>query len=102
MDKKWPLHPKPKEHQLVYEWVTDLAALYEINYQTFCKKVLKLTNEEIYDLRSNAPVAVLTILANATGIAIEELKGRDMNSRFKKWKEEYEEKLKQDNEEQFV
>ena len=50
--KRWPLHPKPKGKQLLYDWIKDLANLYEVSYQYFCSKVLNLTNEEIYNFRS--------------------------------------------------
>ena len=50
-----------------------------------------LTSDEIDDLRNSVPEKILVILTNATGIAIDELEGRDLNSRYKKWKEEYEE-----------
>jgi len=39
----------------------------------------------------------LTILSNATGIAIDELEGRDMNSKYREWKKEYEEMLAREN-----
>ncbi len=91
INKKWPLHPRPGDNQLLSEWIKDLANLYEVSYQQLCKKTLKLSNEEIYNLRSTAPEKALTILSSATGIVIDELRGRDMNSRFKKWQEEIEE-----------
>ena len=50
MNKRWPLHPKPEDNQLLYEWVKDLADLYEVSYQHFCKTVLKLTGDEILAL----------------------------------------------------
>ena len=40
---------------------------------------------------------VLIILANATGIAINELRGRDLNSRYKKSVDEYNEWLRKEN-----
>lgn len=45
-----------------------------------------LTSDEISDLRTSVPERILTILANATGIAIDELEGRDLNSRYREWK----------------
>ena len=52
MNKRWPLHPKPEDNQLLYEWVKDLADLYEVSYQHFCKTVLKLTGDEIFYFRN--------------------------------------------------
>lgn len=97
MNKKWPLHPKPKNNQFLCDWVKDLAKIYEISYPNFCKRVLMLTSEEIFDLRTSVPERVLTILSNATGIAIEELEGRDINSRHRKWEKEYQESLASEN-----
>ena len=56
-----------------------------------------LTSDEISDLRTSVPERVLPILANATGIAIDELEGRDLNSRYREWKKEYEESLAREN-----
>ena len=97
MNKRWPLHPKPYDSQLLSDWIKDLANIYEISYPNFCKRVLMLTSDEIYDLRNSVSERVLIILANATGIAINELRGRDLNSRYKKWSEEINEKLAREN-----
>jgi hypothetical protein len=93
MSKRWPLHPKPYDNQLLCDWIKDLAKIYEISYPNFCKRVLMLTSDEIYDLRNSVPERVLAILVNATGIAIDELTGRDLNSRCRQWGEEHEEML---------
>lgn len=63
MDKRWPLHPKPRDNQLLSEWVQELADLYEVSYQNFCKKVLKLTSDEIYHFKHSAPEKALISLA---------------------------------------
>ena len=97
MNKRWPLHPKPEYNQLLYEWVKDLADLYEVSYQHFCKTVLKLTGDEIFYFRNSIPEKVLIILSNATGIPVNGLRGRDLDSRFKKWKEEYETMVEVEN-----
>ena len=97
MNKRWPLHPKPNDNQLLCDWIKDLAKVYEISYPNFCKRVLMLTSDEISDLRTSVPERVLTILANATGIAIDELEGRDLNSRYREWKKEYEEMVAREN-----
>ncbi|MEY3106615.1 MAG: hypothetical protein RIT35_781 [Pseudomonadota bacterium] len=52
---KWPLHPKPYKYQLLYSWVEQLAELYGVSYKSFCKNVLKLSAEEISDLRVCLP-----------------------------------------------
>ena len=55
MNKRWPLHPKPNNNQLLCDWIRDLAKVYEISYPNFCKRVLLLTSDEIYDLRTSVP-----------------------------------------------
>ena len=97
MNKRGPLHPKPEDNQLLYEWVKDLADLYEVSYQHFCKTVLKLTGDEIFYFRNSIPEKVLIILSNGTGIPVNGLRGRDLDSRFKKWKEEYETMVEVEN-----
>lgn len=97
MHKRWPLHPKPNDNQLLCDWIKDLARIYEISYPNFCRRILMLTSDEIYDLCNSVPERVLTILANATGIAINELRGRDLDSRYKRWSEEYNKKLTEEN-----
>jgi hypothetical protein len=93
MNKRWPLHPKPMYDQLLSDWVRDLAKLYEVSYQNFCKRVLELTSDEAFDLRDTIPERVLIILSNGTGIPIDDLRWRNTSSRYQKWKEGYETKL---------
>ena len=85
------MHPKPYDNQLLCDWIKDLAKVYEISYPNFCQRILMLTSDEIYDLRSSVPERVLTTLANATGIAMDELEGRDMSSKYRQWDKEYRE-----------
>lgn len=82
--KKWPLHPKPYEYQLLYQWVERLSESYGISYRCFCKNVLGLTPEEISSLRTILPENALTILSNGTGISVDDLRMRNLNDMFKK------------------
>jgi hypothetical protein len=95
--KRWPLHPKPKGKQLLYDWIKDLANLYEVSYQYFCSKVLNLTNEEIYNFRSIAPEKTVLFLSNCTGISRDDLKGRDISSWYKEWEKEYGTRIEQED-----
>ena len=97
MNKRWPLHPKPHTNQLLSEWVKDLANIYDTDYKNFCQKVLKLTCEEISNFRSFIPEKALTILSDGTGIPIDDLAGRDITTRYKKWAEEYEAMVEVEN-----
>ena len=42
MNKRWPVHPRPYNNQLLSDWIKDLAKIYEISYPNFCKKVLDI------------------------------------------------------------
>ena len=55
MMKKWPLHPKPYEYQLLYNWTKTLAEIYGVSHRSFCQNVLGLESHEISDLRSSLP-----------------------------------------------
>lgn len=77
------MHPKPHKYQLLYSWIEYLAEVYGISYQCFCKDVLKLTPEEIRCLRTRLPEKALFILANGTGVPIDDLRKRDLHTMFK-------------------
>lgn len=94
--KKWPLHPKPYEYQILYRWIEQLADIYEVSYKSFCKNVLTLTAEETNNLRTILPERALTILSNGTGVTVDDLRGRDLNGIFKKLYIELEEMFKKD------
>ncbi len=91
MNKKWPLHPKPYKHQLLYNWVKHLAEIYEVSYQKFCNDVLNLTPQEISSLNTELPEKALIILSNGTNIPIEDLRERDLHTIFRKLIQELEE-----------
>ena len=77
MNKRWPLHPKPGDNQILYEWVKDLANLYDISPRNFRTRVLKLIGEEsLYFRASYIPEKALIILSNGTGISIYDLRWR--------------------------
>lgn len=98
MNKKWPLHPKPSEYQLLYSWIEEVSETYEVSYKSFCKNVLKLTGREISELRSVLPEKALIILSNGTGITIEDLRKRDLHSTFNKLQFELAEMIKENPE----
>ena len=88
MIKKWPLHPKPYEYQLLYSWIEKLAEAYGVSYQNFCKNVLELEPHEISSLRSSLPERAIVILAHGTGIPAADLSKRDLRSTFERLKQE--------------
>ena len=97
---KWPLHPKPYEYQLLYCWIEQLADVYEVSYRSFCTNVLKLTAEEISNLRTHLPEKALTILSDCTGVEMDDLRGRYLDNTFEKLKIDIEEAFRK-NPEQF-
>ena len=88
MIKKWPLHPKPYEYQLLYSWIEKLAEAYGVSYQNFCKNVLELEPHEISSLRSSLPERAIVILAHGTGIPAADLSKSDLRSTFERLKQE--------------
>jgi len=98
MNKKWPLHPKPSEYQLLYSWIEEVSETYEVSYKSFCKNVLKLTGREISELRSVLPEKALIILSNGTGITIEDLRKRDLHGIFRKIELDLEKMIKENPE----
>ena len=86
MIKKWPLHPKPYEYQLLYNWTKTLAEIYGVSHRSFCQNVLGLESHEISDLRSSLPEKAIIILANGTGISVDDLSWRDLSGLFEKLK----------------
>lgn len=92
--RKWPLHPKPSHHQLLYSWIEDLAKEYEVSYQRFCKNVLSLTPEEIGDLRTTLPEKALSILSKGTALPLDDLSKRDLPTTFKMLSEEIAQRMK--------
>ena len=96
MVKKWPLHPKPYEYQLLYSWIEKLAEVYGISYRCFCQNVLGLEYNEISELRSFLPERAIIILANGTGISVDDLSKRDLNGMFEKIKQEIDKIIEKD------
>lgn len=82
---RWPLHPKPRdEYELLEHWIERLARAYGVSLKVFCRAVLGLTPEEISHLRTTLPEKALHILSNGTGVPIENLRGRDVYSLFRR------------------
>lgn len=88
--QRWPVHPTLQEYQLLYQWIEKLAEAYGVSYFCFCTNVLGLTREEIGELRNTLPENVLVILQQGTGVAIDELRKRDLTGIFKKLYDELE------------
>lgn len=88
MIKRWPLHPKPRPYELLYNWTETLAEIYGVSHRSFCRNVLELEPEEISSLRSLLPEKAITILANGTGIPVNDLSVRYLGGIFEQLKQE--------------
>ena len=63
MNKKWPLHPKPSEYQLLYSWIEEVSETYEVSYKSFCKNVGSCSGERRSNKKSENPSRLLEKLA---------------------------------------
>ena len=59
MRPRWPLHPPPREFDVLEHWIERLAAAYGVSKLTFCRQALGLTPPEIAMLRDNPPEQAL-------------------------------------------
>jgi hypothetical protein len=59
MSPRWPLHPTPREYDVLDRWVERLAAEYGVSMAVFCRHALGLTHQEICLLRSDPSEEVL-------------------------------------------
>jgi hypothetical protein len=98
MDKRWPLHPKPGEYQLLYCWIKEISETYKVSYKSFCRNALKLTEKEISELRRELPEKALIILSKGTGVPIWDLRKRDLHGIFRKIELDLEKMIKENPE----
>jgi hypothetical protein len=80
---RWPLHLKPREYEILYQWIERLAEAYGVSFRVFCRVVLGLTPDEIGALKRTLPEKALHILSNGTGVPISDLRERDLYSMFR-------------------
>ncbi len=72
--RRWPLHPKPGEWEVLQTWVRRIAREYGVSYDTFLHKALGRTGLGARELEAITE-AQLGILAAGTGVPIEQLRG---------------------------
>lgn len=82
---RWPLRPKLRQDQLLYDWILDLADAYDVYFDDFCENVLALEVEELYDLKTVLPERVLMILSEGADVPIDELRKRNTNKCGQFW-----------------
>ena len=78
LGQRWPLHPKPREREVLNAWVPRIARAYGVRYDVFLRKALSRTGPDARDLDIMTEPQ-LTMLASGTGVPVEQLHG--MNSR---------------------
>ena len=75
--RRWPLHPRPREREVLNVWVPRIASAYGVRYHTFLRRALGRTGPGARNL-DTITEAQLAILACGTGVPVEQL--RSMNS----------------------
>jgi len=79
----WPLHPKPKEWEVLEVWVRRIAREYGIGYDTFLRKALGRTGPRARELEEITD-AQLAELAIGTGVSIEQMRGMNIATVMKR------------------
>jgi hypothetical protein len=72
--RRWPLHPKPRDWENLETWVRRIAAAYGVSYDTFLRHALDRTGRGARNL-DQACEATLERLAEGTGVSLERLRG---------------------------
>lgn len=72
--RRWPLHPKPREWEVLETWVRRIAAAYGIGYDTFLRRALGRTGRGARYLAEITDVE-LARLAAGTGVPVGRLHG---------------------------
>lgn len=74
MQKRWPLHPKPRVYETREAYVRRLAECYGMRYEHFCLRALgiPILDSQARRLKEPAP-ELLQRLSDGTGIPIEQL-----------------------------
>ena len=71
-DRRWPLHPQPREWEDLQTWVRRIADMYGVSYDAFLLNALDHTGCGARDL-DQAPLGVLAKLSTGAGVPIERL-----------------------------
>ena len=76
--KRWPLHPMPRQYEILSPWIRRLAQAYGVADRMFYKHALGCPAGEPLEMNAYPPADVLERLAVRTGVPIERL--RDMTT----------------------
>jgi TniQ protein len=75
-DRRWLLHPQPRDWEGLENWVRRIAAAYGVSYDAFLKHALGRTGRGARDL-DRISEAELARLSAGTGVSVERM--REMN-----------------------
>src|SRR3954454_3702023 len=75
-DRRWPLHPQPRDWEGLENWVRRIAVVYGVSYDAFLKHALGRTGRGARDL-DRISDADLARLSAGTGVSVERV--REMN-----------------------
>lgn len=76
--RRWPLHPMPREYEILSPWIRRLAQAYGVTDRMFYKHALGCPAGEPMEMNAYPPADVLEHLAAGTGVPIERM--RDMTT----------------------
>lgn len=69
---RWPLHPAPKEGEALSSWLNRMAACYQMDMRDLLEH--DLGHGQIDDLDTAPPISLLTLLAQRSGVALDQLR----------------------------
>ena len=69
---RWPLHPAPKEGEALSSWLNRVAVCYQMDMFDLLEH--DLGHDQIDDLDTAPPVALLTALSRRSGIELDQLR----------------------------
>jgi hypothetical protein len=75
-DRRWPLHPRPRDWEGLENWVRRIAAAYGVSYDAFLKHALERTGRGARDL-DRISDGELARLSAGTGVSVARM--REMN-----------------------
>jgi hypothetical protein len=101
MSQRWPVHPPPREFDILEHWIGELAAAYGVSKLTFCCQALGLKPQEIALLRDNPPEQALRKLEAGTGVPLQQLQDMTIHTLFRRMTQALE-RIRQEDPEGFA
>jgi hypothetical protein len=83
MPRRWPLHPKPYDFEILERYVRRLAEAYGVSYEAFCLNALGIPRDENETRQFKEPSPeILSLLSEGTGIPISQLEQMTLSRTF--------------------